>query len=58
MTAEIIAERLTDRTCEKHPDSLLVEVLLRSDQLKNDWVLAICPVCHAESNQDSGPDDA
>lgn len=55
MTAEIVAERLTDRTCEKHPDTKIVEVLFRSDKLKNDWVLGICPVCAEASNTGSEP---
>ena len=49
MTTEIVAERLTGRMCEKHPDSEIVEVLFRSDKLKNDWVLSICPICHEEA---------
>jgi hypothetical protein len=47
----IVAQRLTDRKCEKHPDSLLVEVLIHSEKLQNDWVVAICPDCKREADE-------
>lgn len=49
MTASILAERLTDRMCTKHPDVPIVEVLFHSDKLKNVWVLSICPSCQNEA---------
>ena len=56
MTLVVLAERQTDRLCEEHGVPI-VEVLVRSDQLKNDWVLGVCSQCQSEIAQRQAVDD-
>ena len=49
MALEIIKQTLTTDECQHHPGVRLYAIVVRSDQLKNDWMLRVCPRCSAEA---------
>lgn len=54
MTLAILGERPTAQYCPDH-GSMIVEVLVRGTTLKHDWLLSICPDCHAEAAPSDTP---
>jgi hypothetical protein len=53
MTMQVLAQRELEERCETH-DRALVELLVRSDRLRYDWSVVVCPECSRNGEAPSG----